>query len=433
MKNWSQSEALLNRARAVIPGGVNSNVRLLAVPQPLFFAHGEGARITDVDGNTYLDFVLGQGPLIHGHSHPELLRAAQEGMSRGMMFAAQHEGEIRLAERICELVPCAERVRVACAGSEVVQTALRIARAATGRQKVLKFEGHYHGWYDNVLASVAPPLDAAGPREAPNTVPGSPGISPACQEDLIVLPWNDSELLESTLRARAGEIAAVITEPVMCNVGCILPRPGYLQRMRELCTELGIVLIFDEIITGFRLAPGGAQEHFGVTPDLATFAKAMAGGFPVSCLAGRADLMDILARGVNHSGTYNANLLVVETTLASLNILTREDGAAYRRLHALGDRLRAGIQAAFEEAGIPVQIQGVGPVTHVGFAPEPLVDYRSAARLDNPRYHRLTAALLQRGVRVLERGIWYVSTVHTEADIDEAIAALRAVLASGDI
>lgn len=429
--DWPHSDALMERARAVIAGGVNSNVRLLSVPKPLFFSHGQGSRITDVDGHTYLDYILGQGPLIHGHGHPELLKAAQEGMSRGMMFAAQHEGEVRLAEKVCAMVPAAERVRFASAGSEVVQAALRIARAHTGRQKILKFEGHYHGWYDNVLASVAPPLDAAGPVEAPNTVPGSKGISSAAQEDLIVLPWNDLELLERTLRTRAHEIAAVITEPIMCNVGCIMPRPGYLEGLRALCSELGIVLIFDEIITGFRLAPGGAQEFLGVVPDLCTFAKAMAGGFPVACLAGRADLMESLSQGVNHSGTYNANVLVIEATLASLDLLTRNDGAAYRHLFRLGTRLREGVRAAFEAAGIPVQIQGPGPMFHVAFADAPLTDYRSAARMDSARYHRLTAALLERGVRVLERGIWYVSTVHTEGEIDETLQTLAEVLRAG--
>ena len=430
---FPHSDALMDRARRVIAGGVNSNVRLLAVPQPLFFSHGEGARITDVDGNTYLDYVLGQGPLIHGHGHPEILEAVCRGMERGMMFAAQHEAEIRLADKVCEMVPCAERVRIASAGSEAVQAALRIARAHTGRQKIVKFEGHYHGWFDNVLASVAPPVEVAGPPGAPNTVPGSKGISTAAQEDLIVLPWNDAELLERTLRARAGEIAAVITEPVMCNVGCILPLPGYLERMRALCTELGLVLIFDEIITGFRLAPGGAQQHFGVIPDLATFAKAMAGGFPISCLGGRADLMETLAQGVNHSGTYNANVLVVEAALASLELLTRNDNAAYEHLHRLGSRLRDGVAVAFEAVGMRVQIQGAGPMFHVAFADEPLTDYRSAARMDSPRYHRLTAALMERGLRVLERGIWYVSTAHNDADIDSTVDALGTVLRSGSV
>jgi glutamate-1-semialdehyde 2,1-aminomutase len=356
-------------------------------------------------------------------------------MRRGMMFAAQHEAEILLAEEICRLVPCAERIRLPGAGSEAVQAALRIARHHTGRPKYLKFEGHYHGWYDNVLVSVAPPLEAAGPREAPHAVPGSRGAAPAAHAEVLVLPWNDGDLLERTLRAHAQELAAVITEPVMGNVGCILPAPGYLERLRALCTELGIVLIFDEVITGFRLAPGGAQERLGVTPDLATFGKAMAGGFPIACLAGRADLMDTLARGVNHSGTYNASVLVVEASLACLNLLTRDDGAAYRRLERLSEQLRAGIAEIATAAGVPFQLQGIGPMFHLAFAPEPLRDYRTALTQDTPRYHRFAAALLRRGVRVLERGLWYVSTAHTESDVEETLAAvgpaLREAVAAG--
>ena len=424
MMDWTRSEELLQRSKRVIAGGVNSNVRLLAVPRPLFFARGEGPRITDVDGNTYLDYVLGQGPLIHGHGHPELLAAAVAAMGRGMMFAAQHELEVELAERVCGMVPAAERVRFGSSGSEMIQAAFRIARAHTGRDKILKFEGHYHGWFDNVLVSVAPPMDAAGPREAPRAVAGSRGQCPAALEDVIVLPWNDIELLERTLRSRAEEIAAVITEPVMANVGCILPRPGYLDRMRALCDELGIVLIFDEVITGFRLAPGGAQELLGVTPDLCTFGKAMAGGFPIACLAGRDDLMESLTRGVNHSGTYNANLLVTGAAIACLDLLTRSQGQAYRHLRSQGERLRSGIAAAAESAGVQVQIQGIGPMFHVAFADEPLTDYRTSTRQDVPRYHQLCRALLERGVRALERGLWYVSTAHATEDIHETLGVI---------
>jgi glutamate-1-semialdehyde 2,1-aminomutase len=428
MMEWSRSEELLERARKVIAGGVNSNVRLTAVPRPLFFSHGEGPRITDVDGNVYLDYVLGQGPLIHGHSHPALLAAAASGMQRGMMFAAQHEAEVRLAERICDLVPGAERVRLGSSGSEVIQAAFRIAREHTGRQKIVKFEGHYHGWFDNVLVSVAPPLEQAGPEDAPNAVPGSRGACAAATEDVIVLPWNNPVILEQTLRAQAHEIAAVITEPIMCNVGCILPRPGYLQTLRDLCTELGIVFILDEVITGFRIAPGGAQEYLQIIPDLCTFGKAMAGGFPIACLGGREDLMNLLTLGVNHSGTYNANILVVEASIACLELLTAENGACYRRLFELGNRLRAGIERIAGDAGVGIQTQGPGPMFHVAFADAPLTDYRSATRQDTPRYHRFTASLMERGVRVLERGLWYVSTSHTNADIDETLAIVADVL-----
>jgi glutamate-1-semialdehyde 2,1-aminomutase len=427
---WKRSEELLERAKRVIAGGVNSNVRLTAIPKPLYFSHGEGPRITDVDGNTYLDYVLGQGPLIHGHSHPELLKAAADAMQKGMMFAAQHEYEIALAEKVCALVPSAERVRFGSSGSEVIQAAFRIARAATGKKKILKFEGHYHGWFDNVLVSVAPPLDAAGTREHPNAVSGTKGCSPAALEELIVLPWNDAELLEKTVRERKDEIAAIITEPIMGNVGCILPQPGFHDTLRRLCDEHSIVYILDEVITGFRLAPGGAQEHLCIRPDLSTFGKAMAGGFPIACLAGRKDLMESLTAGVNHSGTYNASVLVCAASIACLDLLTRHDNAAYHRLFANGTRLREGIKAIAEQQGVPLQIQGPGPMFHVAFADEPITDYRSATKSDNARYHRLVRTLMESGIRPLERGLWYVSTTHTEADIDETLDRFRDGLAS---
>ncbi len=351
-------------------------------------------------------------------------------MRHGMMFAAQHEYEITLAEKVCALVPTADRVRFGSSGSEVIQAAFRIARAATGKKKILKFEGHYHGWFDNVLVSVAPPLDAAGDREHPNAVSGTKGCSPAALEELIVLPWNDAELLEKTVRERKDEIAAIITEPIMGNVGCILPQPGFHDTIRRLCDEHNIVYILDEVITGFRLAPGGAQEYLGIRPDLSTFGKAMAGGFPIACLAGRQDLMESLTTGVNHSGTYNASVLVCAASIACLDLLTRNNNSAYRSLFANGTRLRDGIAAIAKKQGVPLQIQGPGPMFHVAFADEPIVDYRSAAKADNPRYHRLVRTLMEAGVRPLERGLWYVSTSHTEADIDETLGRFADALKS---
>lgn len=428
--DWTRSSELLERARKSLPGGVNSNIRMGSIPQPLFYQRGAGPRLTDVDGNVYLDYVLGQGPLIHGHCHPELLRAAVEAMEQGFVFAAQHEAELLLAERVCELVPSADRARFASSGTEVVQAAFRLARAHTGREKIVKFEGHYHGWLDNVLVSYTPDLAKTGPREAPNAVPASRGQLPSAVDELIVLPWNDPEVLEKTVRARAGEIAAVITEPIMCNSGCILPRRGYLEQMRRLCDELGIVLIFDEVITGFRVGPGGAQEYFGVLPDLCTFGKALAGGFPIACLAGRAELMDLLTTGVAHGGTSNGNLPASAMALVCLDLLTRDDGAAYRHLFAAGTRLRDGIAALAAEQGIPLQLQGPGPMFHAALASEPLTDYRSAAAADTPRYHRLVAALMERGVRPLERGLWYLSTAHGMPEVEETLNAVSDALAT---
>ncbi|HYF01302.1 MAG TPA: aspartate aminotransferase family protein, partial [Planctomycetota bacterium] len=276
--NHEKSKALYERSRRVIPGGVSSNIRARWKPFPLFYSHGRGSRIWDVDGHEYIDYVLGRGPLLLGHSPEPVIEAVKRQLDRGLMYAGQHELEIEVAEAVSRMVPCAERVRFSNSGSEAVHMALRLARAATGRVKHVRFEGHYHGWFDNVFYSYAPTLEDAGPRESPRAVPVSKGQPPSDAENVIVLPWNDLALVEKTFREHGPDIAALITEPVMCNSGGILPKPGYLEGLRRLCTRHGVVLIFDEVITGFRVSPGGAQTLFGVTPDLATFAKAVAGG-----------------------------------------------------------------------------------------------------------------------------------------------------------
>ena len=287
MRDFSKSKALMDRAAKSLAGGVSSHFRVFGQPHPLAFEHSKGAFITDVDGNRYLDFVLSQGPMILGHSHPALLRSVADASEKGLLFAGQHALEIEAAERICQLVPCAELIRFSLSGSEADQAALRLARAVTGRKKFIKFEGHYHGWLDSTAISVNPPLDKAGPREAPHAVPWTDGQVSSVLDEVIVLPWNDLPLLENVVNTRADEVAAIITEPIMCNTSCVVPRQGYLEGIRDLCDRHGIVLIFDEVITGFRVSAGGAQEYLKVTPDLATFGKACAGGYAVSILAGK--------------------------------------------------------------------------------------------------------------------------------------------------
>jgi glutamate-1-semialdehyde 2,1-aminomutase len=322
-------------------------------------------------------------------------------------------------------VPCAERVRFNTVGSEAVHAALRLARGVTGRPKILKFEGHYHGWLDPVLYSVHPPLDRAGSRDEPNAVPGTKGQPSGGSEDLVVCVWNDLDALAQALDRHRGEIAAVIMEPLLCNTGCIAPRPGYLEGAKKLCEEHGALLVFDEVITGFRLAPGGAQEHFGVTPDLAVFGKAIAGGLPLACLAGRAEPMDAISRGeVAHAGTFNSNPLAIAAAAATLRELTRDGGAVYERLAATGRRLIAGLRTAASAAGVPLLVDGPGSVfqTYVTDATE-VTDYRSFAATDLAAMSRLHGALLERGVSVVPRGLWFLSSEHDDADVEQTIAA----------
>ena len=423
-----RSRLLWERSRQSLAGGVSSNVRAGA-ETPLFFESARGARLYDVDGNSYLDYVIGQGPMLLGHTPGPVMDAVQDALQRGQLFAGQHELEILLSEKLQSLIPCAEMLRYSNSGSEIVQAALRLARAHTGREKIVKFEGHYHGWFDNVLISVAPPLDAAGPRHAAQPVAASEGQASSALEDVVVLPWNDLALFEKRVHQQGDEIAAVIMEPVMCNTGCILPVAGYLEGVRDICSRHGIVLIFDEVITGFRLGPGGAQGYFGVTPDLATFGKAMASGFTLSCLAGRRELMELIAQGrVNHSGTFNSNVTAMAAAHATLEELERDEGRIYGQLFDQGQSLMEGIRALAQKKGTDVLVQGPGPMFHLAFTDQPaIVDYRSYLESDQARYGKLAELLLAAGIRVTDRGLWYLCAAHEPSDIGFTLEGLESI------
>jgi glutamate-1-semialdehyde 2,1-aminomutase len=425
MTTFDHSRQLLAEAASYVPGGVNSNYRLGISPTPLVFERAEGPFLYDVDGNRFIDYYLGMGPMILGHSPAGVIAAVVEQLGRGILFAGQSEVEYEAARLVRKLVPCAEMVRFACSGSEVVQAALRLARAVTRRDVVIKFEGHYHGWLDSVHWSISPPLDQAGPAHAPRPVPASPGQDLLLGQHIEVLPWNNLELLAE--RLARGDVAAVIMEPAMCNTSAVFPADGYLEGVRGACTDAGTVLIFDEVITGFRVAPGGAQQRLGVTPDLATFGKAIANGFPVACLAGRADLMEQFIKGkVMHGGTYNAQPVSMAATVATLSALA--DGQVYQRLEQRGRRLMDGIAQALAEADIVARVQGFPQIFHVALgAIDPITDYRSSLAADKARYVRLTTALLEHGVRALERGAWFLSDAHSDAEIDATLAAVTAV------
>lgn len=426
---YEQSAALLNRSKKVLAGGVSSEFRKYNHPHAIFYTHGKGSRIYDVDGNEYLDFTLSQGPLILGHSHPKVLQAIHDYSEKGQLFAGQHIGEIELAERLQEMIPSAEMMRFCLDGSEAVQTALRVARAKTGRQKFLRFEGHYHGWMDNVCWAIsAPSPEALGPRETPNVYPWSEGLPQSVKDDFITLPWNDLALVRNTVSARSQEIAAIITEPIMCNNGCILPAPGFLEGLRGLCDEYGIALIFDEVICGFRVAAGGAQEYFNITPDLSIFAKAIASGYPISAIVGKRAWMDVIEEGkVIHAGTMNSGNASVAAALATIDILRQDP--PYDRLYRNGKRLMEGLRQAARETNQNMVVQGLGPMLHTGFCDHEIAkDYRDTLRYDKGKLSKFVAGMHDRGVRVIGRGLWYISAAHEETDVDQAIDTARDVL-----
>jgi glutamate-1-semialdehyde 2,1-aminomutase len=417
-------------AKARIAGGVNSNVRLGSAP--LCFANGKGSRLTDVDGNVYIDYALGMGPTILGHAPPAVTAEVSRTLALGQLFAGQHPLELELANAFCGCVKSAELVRFGLSGSEMVQAAVRVARAYTGRSEVIKFEGHYHGWFDNILINQNPPVHAEGnPIPRPRYLQ-SAGQSARASDDFAVLPWNDSSAIDEYVAANASRIAAIITEPIMFNTGGILPKPGYLQHLRRVTQAHGIVLIFDEVITGFRVALGGAQEIYDIRPDLSVFAKALGAGFPVAALAGRRDIMEMFATGgVNHSGTYNANLVSLSAALASLRELSANDQAAYKRINSAGKALMEGIAAAGRRSGIDLQVSGLPSAFHTCFAGRPIHDYATYACADPKRLALFLSALLGSGVRPTSRGTWFVSATHTDDDVAVTLDAVERTLQRG--
>ncbi len=416
------------RARGTLAGGVSTGLRRTARPFPLYFQEGHGARLWDVDGNEYVDYMLGWGPLILGHSCPAVSEAVGAQLQLGHTFGAQHDLEYEVAELLTSLIPCAELVAFANSGTEIVQVALRLARAYTGRARHLKFEGHYHGWDDSVLVSYHPSPQELG-RYGDAPVPTGEGQRPDASQ--IVVQWNSREDVERAFRQHGDEISAVLCEPLLCNSGCIPPEPGFLEFLRELTTRYGALLIFDEVITGFRLALGGAQQHYGVTPDLATYAKAVGAGLPLSVLAGREQYMDLIASGrVIHAGTLNGNPLVLAGAKAALQVLNAGNGSAYTKMWHLGDRLRDGLVRRLSAAHIPVVAMGGGPVFQLLFGLQnPPRNYRDTLAADKVLYGDFAIAMLDEGVTLLQDGRWYLSTAHDENEIERTLAAVDRVLA----
>ncbi|MBV8189960.1 MAG: glutamate-1-semialdehyde 2,1-aminomutase [Alphaproteobacteria bacterium] len=432
MRSYAQSIALYDRTRKHLAGGVSSNVRYASTPVPLFFVRGEGARLYDVDGNVHIDYMLGNGPAILGHAPRPVIDAVARTLCDGQVYAAQHPRETELAERLCRLLPGAEVVRFATSGTEAVLMAMRLARAFTGRSKILKFEGHYHGWSDQAYISARPSLNEAGPAEAPVPVAGSPGIPASVLDDVVVAGWNDLDAVLAAFERHPGEIAGVIMEPVMVNGGAVVAADGYLAGVRDLCRDKGALFICDEVITGFRAGLRGAQGRFGVTADLAIFAKAVAAGFPLALVAGRREVMDTLAdKGVMHGGTYNGNVQSMAAALAALDELERDDGAVYAAFERRGTRLMRGLAAIAAEYGVPLQVQGLPGIFQTFFTAGPgPSNYREALGCDRDRALAFHAALQEEGIRINQQAKWFLSTAHDDAVIDETLEAADRAMAT---
>jgi glutamate-1-semialdehyde 2,1-aminomutase len=422
----TQNEKWFDQAKKSIPGGVNSPVRAYKAVggTPPFITRGSGSHIWDVDGNEYIDYVGSWGPLLLGHARSEIVDAVQRAAADGTSFGAPTTAEVEIAELICSLVPSVEVVRLVNSGTEACMSAIRLARGATGRDKIVKFAGCYHGHADSFLIE-------AGSGAATFGTPSSPGVTEGTAQDTLNAQYNDLVSVDDILSANQGQIAAIIVEPVAGNMGCVPPATGFLEGLRERCDANGIVLIFDEVMTGFRVARGGAQERFGITPDLTTLGKVIGGGLPMAAYGGREDLMRQIAPDgpVYQAGTLSGNPLAVAAGLAMLGILN-EQPELYTELERIGARLEAGVRAALKSTGTVATPQRVGAMSCLYFSSSPVTDWDSAADSNTDRFNAYFQSMSSQGIYLapsqFEAG--FVSTVHTDEDIDRTIAAIETAL-----
>jgi len=427
LASYQKSKALFDDARRVLPGGVDSPVRAFKAVggQPLFIERGEGAYLIDADGNRYVDYVLSWGPLILGHAHPRVVSALSEAAARGTSFGAPSELETRLAGLVTSMMPAIEMVRFVNSGTEATMTALRLARAFTGKNKIVKFQGNYHGHADMLLVQ-------AGSGVATLGLPDSPGVPAATVADTLTATYNDKESVHKLFEQFPGEIAAVIVEPVAGNMGLVPPVEGFLEGLRDVTRDGEALLVFDEVMTGFRVHPGGAQNKYGVVPDLTTLGKVIGGGLPVGAYGGRRDIMEMIAPSgpVYQAGTLSGNPLAMTAGIETLSELNNP--GVWESLESSGARLADGLAAAASEAGVPVQVARAGTMFGLFFADEPVFDWNSAARSDVETFGRYHNAMLEQGVYLapsqFEAG--FISTAHTDKEIDITLAAANRVFAS---
>jgi glutamate-1-semialdehyde 2,1-aminomutase len=426
-----RSAEFFARAQQSLVEGVNSPSRGAAVytPGPIVLERGRGSRVWDLDGNEYVDFMMSFGALIHGHAHPKIVEVVTRAITEGSHFAAATPAEAEAAERFRRMVPTAEAVRFANSGSEATMLALRLARAHSGRNKFLKFEGHYHGWYDPYcLNGHSHPIEQLGSPENPEKIPDSEGIPVSVFDDVVVAPWNDIPRLETILQKRGSELAAIISEPIMANMGCILPRDGYLEQVCELAHRYGALFILDEVVTGFRYAPGGCQQFYNLKPDLSTFGKALGAGFPIGAVAGPRAILDRMRWSehmVLHYGTFNGHRLTMNVVAANLDLLSAD--GVYSKLFAIGDTAIAGLRDVFRRRNVQAIVQGFGPMFQIYFTGRDAIhDYRDFCQyVDTAKFSRFIHRLHDHGVYMTpSNGLhWIISTAHMEKDVDALVAA----------
>ena len=426
----TKHEALYQQAQQVLPGGVSASFRVnKATGRPLYLSHGDGARVYDVDGHEYVDMCVSHGASLLGHNHQAIKAAYQQALDLGIICSYETEHQSVLARRVTELVPCAEMVRFAGSGTETVMHGLRLARTATGREKIIKFEGHFHGYSDALNYSVSPTVATAGPAATPLAQPESAGMPTSDRDNIIIVPFNDVDALTAAFAQHGNAVAALLMEPINYDQGCITPLPGFVQRCRELCDHYGALLFFDEVLTAFRMALGGAQEYLGVTPDLCVLGKAFGGGAPISALAGKRGVMTQLRPLGNSemSGTYLAHLTAVLPALAALNEYAQPN--FYANLDAVGERFYGGFQEIIDCSGVPLRVQHLGPRFGMYFGvTEPVTNYREAAQKNRQLEYTFIAGCVARGVYFHASPHHGFSAAHTDADMDRVLEAAEGAM-----
>lgn len=425
--NHQRSEELFERAKRVIPGGVNSPVRAFKSvgEDPVFYERAEGAYVWDADGNRYIDFIGSWGPMILGHRPPKVLAAVEAQLQKGTSFGAPSELEVLLAETIVSLIPSVDKVRMVSSGTEATMSALRLARGFTGRDKIIKFEGNYHGHSDALLVS-------AGSGVATLSIPGTPGVTAGAAGDTLIATYNDITSVEALFAAYPGQIAALIIEPIAGNMGLVPPETTFLADLRELCTQQGTVLIFDEVISGFRAALGGAQELFGIDADLVTYGKIIGGGFPVGCFGGKQEIMDCLAPEgqVYQAGTLSGNPIAMAAGLATLETLKSEQARLYPHIDALGAQLETGLNTIINERALPCRVQRSGSLLTLFFTPQAVHNWTDAASADVQAFTTYFSSMLEAGFLIApsQYECLFISDAHTPDDIDAFVAAAAGAL-----
>ncbi|NNC39729.1 MAG: aspartate aminotransferase family protein [Acidimicrobiia bacterium] len=422
-----KTAAWFDRARAALVNGVSSQFRYWGDDDTMVIDHGEGGHVIDMDGNRYIDYQLGFGPVILGHGDPDVAKAVAEAAAAGTTFAMTQRREVEAAEKFLAAVPWAEQLRFSNTGTETTMHAIRLARGFTGRDVILKFEGQYHGVHDYVMFSTAgAPPNALGSRYRPIPVQSSSGIPESIRSYIRVLPFNDLEAAEHLFKAQGYQIAGVIVEPMLGNAFGIMPEDGFLEGLRSLCTEYGSVLIFDEVKTGFRMGLGGAGEFFGVDPDLGTFAKAMGNGFPVAAIAGRGEVLNGWAKGgISQAGTYSANGVAVAAAGATITKLAT--GEPFVQIEKVGSALMDGLAAICADQGVPAHLPGVPGMFGLVFSDEPPRDFRDAANHDEDLYSEVVMAMIGKGVFPVDDALepWFICAAHTEEDVAKTLQAFE--------